>query len=150
LHGGRGDDIILGGDGADRLLGGEGRDLLIGGVGADRIQGKADEDILIAGYTSHDAHDAALLAIMSEWTRCGPSYHTRVAHITAGTGQTGGYRLVSDDGPAQTVFNDNEVDKLSGGDGLDWYFANWVPDNGGVLDKVIGNDCGELWSDTDS
>ena len=44
LQGGAGDDVLLGGDGANRLEGGDGDDLLIGGLGADQLNGGAGVD----------------------------------------------------------------------------------------------------------
>ena len=76
IKGGRGNNLLFGDDGDDLLVGGQGRDLLIGGLGADRIVGNSDDDILIAGTTDFDASDAALRAIMAEWTS-GRSYATR-------------------------------------------------------------------------
>ena len=148
VQGGAGNDILIGGDGEDLLIGGDGRDLLIGGFGADRLMGNADEDIVIAGYTSFDNNDSALSAIMQEWTS-GNSNSTRIANIKAGTGLTAGNLLVGDDGETQTVFNDNQVDTLTGNQGVDWFFANRVADNGGVLDIVTDLAGNELWSDTD-
>jgi Ca2+-binding RTX toxin-like protein len=109
IQGGDGDDVLIGGDGDDLIQGGQGRDLLIGGFGADRIVGNQEEDILIAGWTAWDNNDLAIAAIMREWTS-GNSNATRIANITNGTGLTGGYRLVGNDGASQTVFNDNDVD----------------------------------------
>jgi len=148
LKGGAGNDVLLGGCGDDLIIGGDGRDLLIGGYGADRIVGNADEDVLIAGYTAYDANDTALFSLMNEWTSAG-SYSSRVANITAGTGLANGYRLFGDDGACQTVFNDNEVDTLTGSQGQDWFFANRTADNGGALDAVTDKAANELWSDTD-
>ena len=148
LQGGSGNDILLGGDGNDQLEGGAGRDLMIGGLGADRLFGNADDDLLIAGYTSYDANDLALLALALEWSS-NSSYAMRVSHLQSGTGLTGGRRLDGNDGAAQTVFNDNDVDELTGNAGQDWFFANQVADNGGVLDKVIDKAANEQWDDTD-
>ena len=148
IQGGSGDDILLGGDGDDTINGGNGRDLLIGGKGADRIIGNAEEDILIAGTKAYDNIDAALAFLLSEWTSAG-SYQSRVANIKAGTGLTHGYRLVGDDGALQTVFNDDDVDILTGSQGQDWFFANQVADNGGALDVVTDKAANELWNDTD-
>src|SRR5207244_5276278 len=71
LEGGNGPDILIGGDGDDMLIGGSGRDLMIGGKGADRIIGNADEDILVAVYTSYyhfsAINESALVAIMNVW-----------------------------------------------------------------------------------
>ena len=145
---GSGNDILVGGAGDDLLIGGEGRDFLIGGIGADRLVGNQGEDLLIAGYTAHDNNTAALLAIMSEWTS-GNNYNTRVTNITNGTGLTAGNRLVGDDGASQTVFNDTDVDILTGSQGQDWFFANRVADNGGPLDCITDKAANELWNDTD-
>jgi hypothetical protein len=54
----------------------------------------------------------------------------------AGNGLTSGYRLNVDAGASQMVFNDADVDTLTGSQGKDWFFANQAADNGGVLDCV--------------
>jgi hypothetical protein len=79
----------------------------------------------------------------------GGSYAARMANIMAETGLTSGCRLNGNDGSAQTVFNDNDVDTLTGSQGQDWFLANQVADNGGVLDVVTDKAANELWSDTD-
>ena len=140
--GGSGNDSVTTGSGQDVIKGGAGDDLI------DRIVGNADEDLLIAGYTSFDNNDTALSAVMKEWTS-GNSYATRVNNLTNGTGLTAGNRLIGDDGATQTVFNDNDVDTLTGSQGQDWFFANRVADNGGVLDVVTDKAANELWNDTD-
>ena len=117
-----------------------------GGIGADRIVGNQEEDILIAGYTSYDNNDAAIGALMQEWTSSN-SNATRIANVTGGTGLTLGYKLVGDDGASQTVFNDNDVDTLTGSQGIDWFFANH--DGPGELDIITDKAANELWSDTD-
>ncbi len=64
-------------------------------------------------------------------------------------GYTNGlYRLVGDDGVDQTVFNDNDVDTLTGSQGIDWFFANRenINDGNAVLDIEFGS---EFWNDTD-
>jgi len=148
VKGGDGADVLVGGDGDDMLIGGGGRDLMIGGYGSDRLVGNTDEDILVAGYTAHDNNDLALSSIMKEWTSAGTNA-ARIANIQAGTGLTGGYRLNGDDGANQTVFNDNNADTLTGSQGVDWFLANRVADNGGVLDVITDQAANELWSDTD-
>lgn len=148
IQGGAGNDILVGGDGNDTLVGDAGRDVLIGGLGADRLIGNADEDILIAGYTLYDNILPALFGILTEWTSSA-TYAQRMANVTAGTGLTGGYRLVGDDGASQTVFNDNDVDTVTGSQGQDWFFANRYADNGGVLDLVTDLSNIENWTDTD-
>ena len=146
LAGNQGNDIIIGGGGNDTINGNGGRDILIGGVGADTILGNADEDILVAGTTSHDGADMALLLLLGEWTSSN-NYATRVANITNGGGLNGTTVLVGDDGGTQTVFNDTDVDTLTGNGGVDWFFAN---QNGtGAIDIVTDKTANELWNDTD-
>jgi hypothetical protein len=41
------------------------------------------------------------------------------------------------------------VDTLTGSQGQDWFFANQIADNGGVLDRVTDKAGNERWSDTD-
>ncbi|HUQ69182.1 MAG TPA: autotransporter-associated beta strand repeat-containing protein, partial [Planctomycetaceae bacterium] len=126
LKGGAGHDVLLGGDGDDLLIGGQGRDLLIGGIGADRIIGNADEDLLIAGFSDSDESDAALAAVMAEWTSA-RSYALRVANLTSGSGSVdrlnGSYFLNS-----QTVHDDDDADVLTGSAGTDWFFADFTRD----------------------
>jgi CSLREA domain-containing protein len=135
LVGGNGADLLLGGGGNDLLAGESGRDLLIGGLGADGLAGNGDDDLLIAGTTAFDGDQAALAAVMAEWTSV-RSYADRVANLRGtGTGSrnnTAHYLKVS--GPDVTVFDDAAVDVLSGGSGADWCFGNLV---GGVARDVI-------------
>lgn len=49
LAGGRGDDLLVGDDGGNRLYGSAGRDTLLGGAGADRLLGSDDGDLLDPG-----------------------------------------------------------------------------------------------------
>jgi RTX calcium-binding nonapeptide repeat (4 copies) len=49
LIGGTGDDVLIGRAGADSLFGGPGNDRLIGGSGNDSLHGEAGEDVLIGG-----------------------------------------------------------------------------------------------------
>ncbi|MCB1774089.1 MAG: hypothetical protein KDI88_10765, partial [Gammaproteobacteria bacterium] len=44
-----GNDVLYGGDGADRLSGGTGDDMLVGGDGNDSLWGNADDDLLVGG-----------------------------------------------------------------------------------------------------
>jgi VCBS repeat-containing protein len=121
LYGGSGPNVLVGGNGNDVLTGGSGRDLFIGGVGADQLNGAGGDDIMIAGYTSYDANEAALNAIMQEWTSA-HDYATRVKNLTDGSGsadrRNGNYFLVT----GQTVFNDTDVDTLTSQSGQDWLF----------------------------
>jgi Ca2+-binding RTX toxin-like protein len=116
LKGGGGNNVLLGGAGDDLLVGGNDRDFLIGGTGADRIVGNAADDILIAGVTAHDANEAALCAVLKEWTRTDKGYADRVADLMNGTGLNGPIVLNT-----TTVFSDSDADVLTGSSGSDWF-----------------------------
>jgi Ca2+-binding RTX toxin-like protein len=134
-----GDDILVvatnvqvpfladGGAGNDRLSGGGGSDILIGGLGADILLGNNGDDILIAGTTSYDANDEALLALLNEWNLSG-KYDNRLKNLREGTGQfldgTGVHLW-----KGTTVFNDTSADRLSGGNGRDWFFLDGAKDS---------------------
>jgi uncharacterized delta-60 repeat protein len=149
LKGGAGNDVLVGGYGEDLLVGGDGRDLLIGGNGADRLVGNAQDDILIAGRTNFDEQVLALSDIMAEWTS-DRDYDQRTANLLGiGTGDraNGNFFLQLDiyiydaDWPDAsywvygTVHEDNDSDILTGSSGRDWFFANWLLDNGDALQK---------------
>jgi Ca2+-binding RTX toxin-like protein len=134
LFGGNGDDtlnaagsiaanVLVGGAGNDNLTGGSGNDVLIGGLGADIINGSGGDDIVIGGTTKFDGNQTALCAIMAEWGRTDETYATRVGHLQ-GKGKGAGRFL---NGlvflTTATVFDDAAVDVLSGGTGMDWFFA---------------------------
>ena len=148
INAGKANAIILGGDGDDDLVGGAGIDVLIGGNGADRIVGSAGDDLLIAGYTSYDndadGNDAvnqqALKAILSVWNTI-DSYANRVVAVQ---NTNAPYNLLVDTATTgtgnreQTVFSDNDEDKLTGSADYDLFFANLVADDdvATVLDKI--------------
>ena len=124
LIGGVGNNILVGGDGNDKLIARFGRNILIGGDGNDKLYGNAGDDILIAGSTAHDEDDAALQAILDEWTS-GDSYEDRVATI-----RIDGFNDA-------TVFDDGLADILVGDGGRDWFWA-------GVNDKIKGRRANEF------
>jgi Ca2+-binding RTX toxin-like protein len=128
LRGGGGDNVLVGGRGRNTLIGGNGRDLLIGGAGKDILEGKGGSDLLIGGFTAFDHEEAALMAIMHEWT----SDHdlaTRIANLSGtGSGASFDQRLngnyfLRTCGPDATVFDDYVRDVLYVRDCLDWWFA---------------------------
>ena len=47
------------------------------------------------------------------------------------------------------MFNDNDVDTLTGNQAQDWFFANLIADNGGVLDIITDRAANESANDTD-
>ena len=132
-------NVLVGGAGIDRLYGGSGRDLLIGGLGADTLVAGSGGDILIGGYTNYDADLTALCAIMKEWGRTDADYNTRVKHLqgTLSGGLNGSYRLT-----ATTVHDDNALDSLYGGAGMDWFFVGGNGKN--KKDKVYNQVSGEV------
>jgi uncharacterized delta-60 repeat protein len=134
LKAGGGPSILVGGDGDDTLLGGAGRDVLIGGRGADLIGGNGADDLMIAGYTTFDANLTALNLIRAEWTS-GRSFADRVANLS-GTGTSGvnAAAVLRTEGDAPTVFDDDAADRLTGGDGADWFVFHGT---GVFADQVV-------------
>ena len=130
--------VADGGSGHDRLSGGGDRDLLIGGLGADILLGSNGDDILIAGTTSYDDNDDALLAILAEWNS-GGKYEKRVANVRVGGNSLAGTGIRLSKGA--TVFADDSADRLTGGNGRDWFFT----DNG--QDTVTDRTSNELRND---
>jgi sugar lactone lactonase YvrE len=129
LKGGGGNNVLIGGGGNNTLIGGPGRDLLIGGSGASTLTAGSGDDLLIAGTTAYDANEAALAAIMAEWTSS-RDYSTRIANLSGtGTGPraNGNYFLVAG-GQHATVFDNGVADVLNGGSGADWFFASLAQD----------------------
>ena len=59
---------------------------MIGASGASTLRGNGGDDILISGYTVYDANDAALWAIMAEWTSSN-NFTQRVADLSDATVQ---------------------------------------------------------------
>jgi hypothetical protein len=109
----------VGGDGNDKLVAGvKGPSILIGGAGSDQLVGGIlGDNLLIGGTTAYDGNDAALQAILAEWSS-NRSLSARIAKLTSGDGLNGAFVLV----PAMTVFDDNAVDHLVGGLLDDWFF----------------------------
>ncbi|HEX5447403.1 MAG TPA: hypothetical protein VFW87_26550, partial [Pirellulales bacterium] len=135
LIAGDGNDALVGGSGKDTLVAGAGRDLLIGGRGADLLIAGSGDDILIAGSTDYDANDAALMAIMADWSSA-DSYAQRIANLSdaafdgvspAASRLNGNAFLLAADLGAQdeTVLDDLSVDSLVAGAGQDWFFGQF-------------------------
>jgi Ca2+-binding RTX toxin-like protein len=134
ISGGAGNDVLVGGFGNDLLDGGPGRDVLIGGVGNDNLNGGGDDDILIGGRTVFDVNLAALQAIQKEWARPDADYPTRVGHLkgTLAGGLNGTTVLNS-----ASVFDDALADLITGGSGLDWFFATALDSTDRGLGEVL-------------
>ena len=115
-----GDSLLLGGAGDDYLFGGVfGRSIQIGGAGRDVLLGSIlGNNLLIGGNTTHDDNDAALSAILAEWTSS-RSFAERVTNLSAGGGLNGDFKLIK----GETVLDDAAVDQLYGGLNQDWFLA---------------------------
>lgn len=142
LHGGLGDDYLVGGNAADIILGEEGndtvyggfgRDLIIGGLGADAVYGGSparpftgDGDLLIGVSTIYDASDTMLAQISAAWARTDLTPQQRINNLTRGTG---GVPIVS----SATLIDDLSRNTITGSQGADWIWAS-------NLDGVRGGD----------
>jgi Ca2+-binding RTX toxin-like protein len=114
-----GDTVLVGGGGNDTLIAGVGRDLLIGGAGRSVLLGNdgGRGSVLIGGSTAYDANDAALHALLAEWSS-DRSLRTRIADLTDGSGGqdwlngdyflNGGTRI--DNGVPDVLFGNSRVD----------------------------------------
>jgi Ca2+-binding RTX toxin-like protein len=61
LDGGDGDDVLIGGDGADTLNGGAGDDVLLGGSGSDTIDGGPGDNVVLQGFAADTVTSATLV-----------------------------------------------------------------------------------------
>ena len=142
IEGNAGNDVLVGGDGKDVLNGGAGDDVLIGGRGKDDLFGSNGSDLLIGARTAFDTDAVALSAVLAEWSSP-RSYQNRIANLR-GTGsgaRANGNVFLKRSGPDATVFGDSVSDKLTGGSGLDWFFAHLT---GNRKDKIHDLDNNEL------
>ncbi len=131
LYGDDGDDLILGGtqaiDGDDQLFGGAGRDTLFGNIGADTLDGGAGEDLLVSDQLNFTGSTAfAVIAISDEWMSARP-YAERVTNILGITfSGTNGNEILN---PGVNILDDGAQDSLIGGLGaLDWFFYDFDQD----------------------
>ena len=77
LHGGTGNDqivgglgsnLIFGGTGDDKLLGGVRNDLLVGGTAADTIVDALGDDIHVGGHVANQLTDDFFRQVLAQWT----------------------------------------------------------------------------------
>lgn len=81
LTGTTGNDIVVGGEGNDRISGEFGSNLVLGGAGRDLVMAGTGGSLLVPEATIYDSgHDAALLALMAEWSSS-RSFNTRANNI---------------------------------------------------------------------
>jgi ELWxxDGT repeat protein len=130
--------VLVGGAGNDTLFGGSAPNLLIGGLGADTLTAGSAGDIVIGGTTSYDGDLTALAYIMAEWGRTDVGAATRVGQLNGSLsgGLNGSYLLNS-----AAVFDDSATDVLTGGAGVDWFFAHL---KGKSTDRVNAQASGEV------
>ncbi len=125
LVGNGGNDILVGNGGNDSLTGGPGFTILIGGDGSDRLDGGTGTALLIGGRTTWDNNTAALLSLLAEWSRTDVPFAMKMAHLSGALpgGRNGGITLIAS-GPRQTVFADRTATDAflddAGGPGPDW------------------------------
>jgi len=143
LQGGGGPTVEVGGTGNSHLEGGLGGSLLIAGQGSGHLKGHGQGDILIGGFTDFDANEAALSALMAEWTKTYDpvdalhDYQIRVGHLrgTLAGGLNGSVLLT-----ANTVHDNGQKDDLQSGGGRDLFFATLHGPNKDKLDGVAPGD----------
>jgi Ca2+-binding RTX toxin-like protein len=125
--------VLVGGGGNDIFTAGTGRSILIGGNGKDSLKGGGADDLIIGGFTDFDTNAAALASLLAEWQSAN-AYATRVSNLKNGGGLNGSNKLVL--GAAGTVHDDAAPDTLTGGAGLDWFFANTSE----ITDLLVGQE----------
>ena len=146
-------NVLVGGGGADRLMGGQGRDILIAGAGASTLQAGNPPPtnlaqggaILIGGTTAYDNNAVALAALLAEWSRTDIDYTTRMDHLlgTMTGGMNGPYFLIPRTPTSSgTVYDNGMIDKLYGGGGMDWYFADTMMP--AIMDMIFNKTTGEM------
>lgn len=121
------------------------------------LLGNGGFDLLVGGYTSWDAHRGALLALSAEWNS-DRSYIDRRANLLGDEGDSARIAARQNqsfflnppatDTRPRTVFNDEQIDLLDGGDGRDWYFASLRapdPDDDDRINRLVDNELVELW-----
>ncbi|MCA8995806.1 MAG: hypothetical protein KDA80_02445 [Planctomycetaceae bacterium] len=134
LRGDKGNNVLVGYVGNDILLGMEGNDvlrgsysgsnILVGGMGADTLSGGRNEDLLIGGYTrleygSPKSTFLGFAGMRSVWTQDWRSIDQRVQLLRNGF-QSNGLWIQLD---SRHVFDDGTSDRMSGGDGCDWFWG---------------------------
>jgi Ca2+-binding RTX toxin-like protein len=140
LHGGAGDDWLLGEGGQDRLDGGSGADVLFGGTDSDWLEGGNGSDRLMGdnGAGSSDGHgNDHLNGGAGDDRLWGDAGHDQLF------GGEGDDRLSGDNTSSAAPLHDNDF--LDGGTGNDTLWGN-----GGADQLLGGSGADVLWGDDDS
>ncbi|WP_058754295.1 S8 family serine peptidase [Sphingomonas endophytica] len=115
LRGMRGNDTLVGGAGNDRLYGGAGADTLNGGTGVDLLDGGAGNDT----YIVDDAGDLVVEAANAGTDTVYASINYTLAAQVENLYLTGGARIGTGNGLANTIYGTSFADTLYGMDGND-------------------------------
>jgi trimeric autotransporter adhesin len=153
LTGGPDQDRLYGGLGDDRLIGEAQNDYLEGNAGIDRLEGGAGNDELYGGEgNDSNIHGAGLYGGAGDDALYGEAGHDTLDggddrdllvgglgqdHLIGGNGIDilyGDNRFFDESTELYDVVDDNELDRLEGGNGDDLYFAG----NGDVINDVDG------------
>jgi Ca2+-binding RTX toxin-like protein len=135
--------VLVGGAGNDLLTAGTQRSLQIGGIGSDQLLGGSADNLLIGGTTAHDANTTALITLLNEW-KSGSSYALRLAHLRGTTaGGLNGTNVLANT-PSDTLFDDLNLDTLTGNAGQDWFIASAADL---LTDRVLNGSLAEAWDD---
>jgi hypothetical protein len=124
-------NVIRGLGGNDVLSAGAGDSVLVGGAGNDVLIAGRGRDLLIGGGTVYDANDAALHALLAEWSSDRP-LRTRVANLTDGGGsrqRLNGNCFFN----ATTLIDEGATDLLFGNSRVDWFLP--LGRDGGVVGR---------------
>ena len=149
----RGDDTLIGGDGADTLYGGGGRDHLQGGPGNDTLIGGAGDDILDGGegsdtadYSTAEGDTVLSVGVTIDLTVGGEvedgdgGYDTLISIENVTGHATLASSLTGDDGD-NVLTGGSGVDTISGGKGNDTIIGgggNDVLNGGEGSDTYVG------------
>ncbi|WP_376093183.1 calcium-binding protein [Roseomonas sp. CCTCC AB2023176] len=127
LYGGAGDDVLTGGAGRDGLYGGDGADDLLGGAGVDFLSGGNGNDTIRGGADGDQMDGGAGNDLLA-----GGSGDDNVF------GDVGDDRLSGGDGK-DTLVGGTGADTLGGGDGQDLLVGNAGADrlDGGAGDDIL-------------
>lgn len=138
LCGGEGNDIIFGGNAADRIFGGQGHDWLSGGAGDDLIAGQQGDDHVAAG-----AGDDTVFG-NEGWDRLNGDAGSD--SLFGGDGQD----LLDGGAGSDVLFGGDGDDAILGGAGADWIYGGKGKDHltgGDDRDSFWGGDGQDLIGD---